>query len=81
MNVIDAEERILTVAELAVYLRVSTNLVYKLTSMGRLPYYRVGRIMRFDWNEVKQAIHINGQEVDRSCGREISSRGLSRMNS
>lgn len=38
---------VLTVAEVALYLRVTTKTVYTLVREGHLPSFRVGRALRF----------------------------------
>lgn len=49
-------ERLMTVAELAAYLNVSTKTVYRRVERGELQCYRIGSSIRFRRNEVKQAL-------------------------
>ncbi len=46
-DVIEPDARVLTVHDIAVYLRLSEAKVYKLAKEGRLPALRVGRSWRF----------------------------------
>lgn len=43
----NAEDQVLTVDELAIYLKVSRSTLYKLLAEGRVPGQRVGRHWRF----------------------------------
>ena len=47
-----AGERLMTVAEVAEYLRVSTSWVYKKSNDGELPHTRVGALLRFRRSEI-----------------------------
>lgn len=42
----------LTVRELAQYLKISIDLVYKLTQQGKIPVSKVGNLLRFDREEI-----------------------------
>lgn len=42
----------LTVRELAQYLKISVDLVYKLTQQGKIPVSKVGNLLRFDREEI-----------------------------
>ncbi len=61
---IEPDARIMTVRDIAVYLRLSEAKVYKLAREGRLPALRVGRSWRFrkdlvdEWmrREIEQAL-------------------------
>ena len=43
---------LVTVKEVAKFLGISVSRTYELTQQGKIPYYKVGRLVRFDLNEV-----------------------------
>jgi excisionase family DNA binding protein len=45
-------EPLLTVRELAMWLRMSIFWVYKQVEKGSLPFHRVGKVLRFDQAEI-----------------------------
>jgi excisionase family DNA binding protein len=56
---------ILTVAEVASYLRVSETTVWRWCTSGRLPGFRIGRGWRIRKNDLNQYIHrslLNSEE-------------------
>ena len=57
-----SNDRLLTVRELAVVLRVHEGSVRRLVSMGKLPALRVGRALRFRLPDVIRAMegHVDG---------------------
>ena len=44
----------LTARELAQYLKISVDLVYKLTQHGKIPVSKVGTLLRFDREEIDE---------------------------
>ncbi len=44
----------LTARELAQYLKISLDMVYKLTQQGKIPVSKVGTLLRFDREEIDQ---------------------------
>lgn len=46
--------RLLTLPEVAAYLSVSPKSVRRLVASGRLPHYRLGRVLRFDPADVSR---------------------------
>lgn len=46
----------ITADELARRLDLSIETVYRYVRDDRIPYYRVGPILRFDWSEVRDAL-------------------------
>ena len=56
MDATAAPERLLTAADLATHLEVRVGMVYRMARSGRLPSYRVGRRLRFDLVEVRDAL-------------------------
>lgn len=49
---VDASPRVMTVDEVAAYLRIPRSSVYKLAQQGRLPCQKAGRRWRFSRNAV-----------------------------
>lgn len=49
-----AMPRLLTLPEVATYLSVSAKTVRRLSASGRLPHFRVGRVLRFDLADVSR---------------------------
>lgn len=49
----------LTVKQLACEMEISTRTVYRRVADGEFPAYRVGRQLRFDRDEVLNAVRIN----------------------
>jgi len=45
---------IMTVAEVAQYLRVNRNTLYKLIRRGQIPVFKIGSDYRFDKNEIEK---------------------------
>ena len=43
-----------TVSDLAKYLQLNPMTIYRLVKAGELPYYAVGRVMRFRRNEIEK---------------------------
>lgn len=46
--------------ELAEFLSVGTQWVYDQIALGRIPYYKVGKYLRFDPDEVLRLYRIEG---------------------
>ena len=49
-----ATNKILTIAEVADRLAMHPVTVYRLAKEGRLPFFRIGRMLRFDAEELEQ---------------------------
>ncbi len=49
--------------QLATYLGISIETIYAWTSMKQIPYYKVGRIVRFDLNEIDKWLESRKQKV------------------
>lgn len=60
-------DRVLTVAEVAEYLRVSTKTVYALVANGELPSFRIGRALRCRMSAV-QAFIIGPRDAGTVAG-------------
>ncbi|MBN1314592.1 MAG: helix-turn-helix domain-containing protein [Anaerolineales bacterium] len=63
----DIQDQILTVEELASYLRLSTATIYRMAQTGEMPAKRVGRSWRFSQTLIDEwlRMHDNGKN-DRS---------------
>lgn len=59
MNMIDADPDILTLDEVACYLRVTKRTLYRLAQEGRLPAFKLGGVWRFRRAELDQWIAEN----------------------
>jgi excisionase family DNA binding protein len=62
LDLIDNPEQLLTVAEVATWLRVEPRYVYRLASSGGLPRTYVGRYVRFSVASVQD--YINAHTID-----------------
>ena len=49
-------ENLITLKELAARLQITESGAYKLVHQGKIPYWKVGRLLRFDWGDVLAAI-------------------------
>jgi excisionase family DNA binding protein len=49
---------------LAAMLRIPVSQVYRLTQKGELPHLRVGKYLRFDFNEVVEELHSDISKAD-----------------
>ena len=56
-----------TVSDLAKYLQLNPMTIYRLVKAGELPYYSLGRVMRFRRNEIEQ--YLRGVRVPGRNGR------------
>jgi len=63
-------ENFLTVIDIASFLNVRPSTIYQWVSLGRLPYYRFGRLLRFKRREVEA-----WAEKWRSEGTDIKGKG------
>lgn len=59
MNMIDADPDILTLDEVACYIRVTKRTLYRLAQEGRLPAFKLGGVWRFRRAELDQWIAEN----------------------
>ena len=56
-----------TVSDLAKFLRLNPMTIYRFAKAGELPYYSLGRVMRFRRNEIEQ--YLRGVRVPGRNGR------------
>lgn len=61
------EESVLTIDELAEYLKISKSTLYKLAKEGKLPGQKVGRHWRFSRRAIDRWIEREGDEKDGSA--------------
>jgi excisionase family DNA binding protein len=64
-----AEGEILTLRELADYLKLTERTLYELTQHGRLPVFKVGNSWRFRLRDIDAWIESQKAEVRRDGGR------------
>ena len=60
----DIQDQILTVEEVAAYLRLSTATIYRMALAGEMPAKRVGRSWRFSQTLIDEwfRVHDNGRD-------------------
>jgi len=56
-------QKLLTPQDLASYLNISIETIYSWTSMKRIPFYKVGRLVRFDLGEINKWLEGRKQKV------------------
>jgi excisionase family DNA binding protein len=64
-----AEDEILTLREVADYLKLTERTLYRLTQEGRLPGFKVGNSWRFRLRDIEAWIEAQKAEVRRDGGR------------
>lgn len=47
-----SESRLMTPEECAQFLQIEVNTLYVMKSQGRIPYRKVGHLLRFDFEEI-----------------------------
>ncbi len=72
-----AQPTILTVREVAAYLRLHAATVYRMAQSGDLPAFRVGRGWRFKREQIEQWL-ADRQTVNSSTGPEVDGAGRAR---
>ncbi|MBU0639981.1 MAG: helix-turn-helix domain-containing protein [Planctomycetes bacterium] len=63
---------VLTVGEVAAFMRVSRETVYRLATRGELPGRKIGRIWRFPKGAIQE--YVEGKSVVGHAGREAQGR-------
>lgn len=63
-----ADNKFMTIEELAVYLRLTEQKLYKLSQRGRIPAYKFGREWRFKKDRIDE--WIEEQEVSRKRNKK-----------
>lgn len=58
-------KRILTIKELARILQISVSQVYKLVERNEIPCYRIGRAIRFDYEDIEEWLRPLFKDVKR----------------
>ncbi len=48
------EGKLLTVSEVSVYLNIKQKTIYAMVGAGEIPHYRIGRLIRFHFNEIDE---------------------------
>lgn len=75
-----AEHKILTVSELAGHLNIHRITVYRLLKSGALPGFKIGRVWRFDLEEITNWIQTGKapQSSSDAAGAEIDAESAKR---
>jgi excisionase family DNA binding protein len=71
-----ATQKILTLAEVSELLQVHPITVYRLIKQGKLPYFRIGRVLRFDADQLENWLQLKQQKAEAKNGRR-KARGAS----
>ena len=64
-----ATQKILTLAEVSELLQVHPITVYRLIKQGKLPYFRIGRVLRFDADQLENWLLLKQQKAEAKNGR------------
>lgn len=64
-----ATQKILTLAEVSELLQVHPITVYRLIKQGKLPYFRIGRVLRFDADQLENWLQLKQQKAEAKDGR------------
>jgi len=64
-----AMQKILTISEVAELLKVHPITVYRLIKQGKLPYFRIGRVLRFDADQLEDWLLVKQQKAEARNGR------------
>jgi excisionase family DNA binding protein len=64
-----APQKILTISEVAQLLKVHPITVYRLIKQGKLPYFRIGRVLRFDADQLEDWVRLKHRNVEVKNGR------------
>ena len=56
----------LTIDELCDKLKLKKSYIYELTHMKKIPHYKVGRHLRFNWKEIEKWLEINRITIPQS---------------
>lgn len=59
----NSEKRFIDVEELASYLDISKNTVYSWVNQRRIPCFKIGRLVKFDLNEIETWIKTKRLKV------------------
>jgi excisionase family DNA binding protein len=65
-------ERLLTVAEVADKLQVKASTIYAWVRQNKIPYIRVGRLIRFTTKQIEDFINHNGHLGSSEAGPRLS---------
>ena len=59
-----ATQKILTISEVAQLLQVHPITVYRLIKQGKLPYFRIGRVLRFDAGQLEDWLLVKQRKIE-----------------
>lgn len=55
---------IVNITELSQYLSISKNTIYAWVNQRRIPYHKVGSLLRFDINQIDEWLKTNKKEAN-----------------
>jgi excisionase family DNA binding protein len=64
--------RLLDIQQVAVYLGLSVHTVYKFVSQRKIPHIKIGKLLKFDRQEIDRWIAAHAVKVRRSFANETS---------
>ncbi len=67
-----ATRKILTLSEVAELLKLHPITVYRMIKQGKLPYFRIGRVLRFDADQLEDWVRVTNRKVHDGRGRRKS---------
>ena len=56
-------KKLLTIEELSEYIGITVNTAYSWVSQKKIPYIKVGRLVRFDMDKINEWVEQNSVEV------------------
>ena len=68
------EPRYMSLDQAAVYLALSPKTLYKWASLGQICAHKLGRVWRFDKEELDRFVHASGTNSNAVCYNSLSSR-------
>lgn len=72
-----ATQKILTISEVSELLKVHPITVYRMIKQGRLPHFRIGRVLRFDADQLADWLQVTQRKALGKNGRRRPSRASS----
>lgn len=71
------DRKLLTILEVADYLNIKQKTIYAKVEAGEIPYYRIGRLLRFtkdeidEWLKTKKVATVNPEETAKKILRSV----------
>jgi excisionase family DNA binding protein len=60
-NESDVQKTLYSIKEIADYLGISKGTLYKMTKQNKIPFYKVGKLIKFDRSEINAWVSNNGK--------------------